>query len=174
MSLRPSLRRGYTVIEVMVSMTILAVGAVGIIGIQKVTAVGNTSARNVAVASVLANSWAERLHTDSIRWVDAQSLSSTRWLQFADGPPVTNLEVSPFGSERADVLGADIFAGDGNTIAFCTEITLVTIYPNLISATIHVFWNRNGSPVDCTQAPLPSYGTHTVVTALRQNVVQAQ
>ncbi len=162
---------GYTLVEVMAALGVLSVGIVGIAGLQKVTIVGNSNARNVAAANALATGWAERLHDDAVGWYDDTTLLNTRWLKDADGPTLVNFEILTFGSERADVTGADIYTGDGNQTAFCTRMTLTRMYPDLISATIQVFWDRGGNPIpDCSQPPLPGYGVHSLVTGIRANV----
>ena len=58
--------RGYTVIEVMIALTLLAIGTSGIIAMQKVTSVTNREARNLVIANQIARTWmeaAERLST---------------------------------------------------------------------------------------------------------------
>jgi prepilin-type N-terminal cleavage/methylation domain-containing protein len=162
---------GYTLIEVMSALTVLAVGSAGIVGLQKVVALGNSNARSIAAAAALGSAWAERLHADAVTWTDVTSRATTRWLA-VDGT-ITSLSVPSFGAERADLLGADIYQADGNTPAFCTQIVLTTIYPDLIRAEIQVYWDRNGDPITCpVGAPAPPrYGVHTLVTSIRQNVV---
>lgn len=174
MSRRRKSRRvswGFTLVEVMAALGVLTVGIVGVVSLQKVTIVGNMNARNIASASAIADAWAERLHGDAVGWYDDTSLASTTWLQFADSPTLNSFEVVGRGSERADLTGADVFTGDGNATAFCTRLTLTRMYPDLISATIQVYWDRNGNPIpDCTQPPLASFGVHSMVTGIRANV----
>jgi prepilin-type N-terminal cleavage/methylation domain-containing protein len=166
-----SLRRGFTLVEVMASLGVLTIGVVGVVSLQKVTVVGNMNARNVATASAIANTWAERLHTDATSWYDDTTLAGTAWLKNADSPTLSTLELLGRGSEKADITGADIYTGDANTTAFCTRLTLIRMYPDLISATIQVYWDRNGNPIaDCTQPPPASFGAISMVTGIRANV----
>src|SRR4030095_9410713 len=76
-------RRGYTMMEAMMSLAILGLGATGIIALQKATLVGNSNARNLAAANAIAMGWQERLRTDAIQWNrpgGVSDLAETRWL----------------------------------------------------------------------------------------------
>src|SRR6185369_16025167 len=83
--------RGYTVIEVMIALTLLAIGTMGVIAMQKVTAIANRDAKNLVVANQVARTWLERLRTDAVQWNHpsavnvASDLGDTRWLNNVDG-----------------------------------------------------------------------------------------
>lgn len=192
-------QRGYTVVEIMMALGILTLGASGIIAVQKATLIGNTNARNLATANAIAQSWAERLRADALVWNAPGALddiTDTNWLKLADpmnaAPPWTNVGefVAPAlaGSPDTDVLGADIFPTDPGppASAFCTQLRLTRFppealktYRKLIRAEIRVFWERSGRPVDCGIAPDPiegdvgRYGFVYVTTAVMQNTAPA-
>jgi prepilin-type N-terminal cleavage/methylation domain-containing protein len=148
---------GYTLMEVMVSMAVLAVGASGVIALQKVTGVGNTNTRNLAAANRIAAKWAERLSFDSLQWDPALGFSNTYWLKTAAAPGqwAVPAEVSSYASPDADVLGADLFPGDPAQPAFCTHIRLTPLpgFQQTIRAEVRVFWDKAGNPVSCGVAP---------------------
>jgi prepilin-type N-terminal cleavage/methylation domain-containing protein len=181
-------RRGYTMIEAMMALAILTVGATGIVGIQRATAMGNNNARNLATANAVALSWVERLRADALKWNNPgglPDLGDTTWLQGASPvPPAAwtspaevvlgpGLGVSP----AADVMGADLLTGDTTPQAYCTQLRLTQIYPTLIRAEIRVFWDRHNNPVNCfTAAALnadanfgATYGFVVITTGLQQN-----
>jgi prepilin-type N-terminal cleavage/methylation domain-containing protein len=179
-------RRGYTMIEAMMALAILTIGATGIAGIQRATVVGNTNARNLATANSIALSWVERLRADAIKWNNpggVPDLGDTNWLQGVS--PVTPagwtipVAVPLSGiSSAADVLGADIMPGDNITPqAYCTQLRLTMIYPTLIRAEIRVFWNRHNNAVSCLEPAAINadasfgalYGFVVVTTGLAQN-----
>ena len=54
-------RRGYTAVELMMALAILAVSVSGVLAMEKVTAVSNANARDVAVANGIAQTWLEQL-----------------------------------------------------------------------------------------------------------------
>ena len=60
--------RGYSLIEVMVGMAVLAVGASGVVALQKVTVLGVTTGRNINAATAIAAAHVEAVRADSIRW----------------------------------------------------------------------------------------------------------
>jgi prepilin-type N-terminal cleavage/methylation domain-containing protein len=136
---------GYTVIEVMMALAVLSIGATGVIAMQKATLIGNVRARNLATANAVASAWIERLRVDGLRWkvIDGQStLTDTRWLQTAGAwfPPtaVSAEDISP----QADVLGRDTFTTAD--AAYCTHLRLTQITDNTMRAEVRVFWLRYG------------------------------
>ena len=171
---------GYTVVEVMMALTVLAIGSTGVIAIQKTTLLGNTNARNLATATAVATTWAERLRADGMQWTNTDgtpNLSSTRWLNSATGamgPWFSPTQAASFGSPRADILGADIYGAEPEAQAFCTEIRLTRI-ATMIRAEIRVFWDRGGNPVACGTAGVEAlfgrYGFVYVTTGIHQNVL---
>jgi prepilin-type N-terminal cleavage/methylation domain-containing protein len=153
--------RGYTMIEVMMALGLLAVGATGIIAMEKAAVVGNASARGVATATALAQRWIERLRADAMLWNNTTPLSDigeTRWLKtvtLTPGiwtlPAIVPNQASPF----ADPLGADIiYANDPSPVGYCTHIMYRQITPKMINATVRVTWRRDISPIDCADPGL--------------------
>ena len=68
MSARRLRQRGYTAVELMMAIGIFGVGVTGIIAMQKVTVVSNQHAKNLGIASHIAESWLDMLATDSVTW----------------------------------------------------------------------------------------------------------
>jgi prepilin-type N-terminal cleavage/methylation domain-containing protein len=60
--------RGYTMIEILVSMTLLAIGAAGVMAMQKAAVQGHQDARQMDVANAIAREWMERLRRDAMMW----------------------------------------------------------------------------------------------------------
>ncbi|WP_437649173.1 type IV pilus modification PilV family protein [Sorangium sp. So ce362] len=162
---------GYTLIEVMAALGVLAIGATGVLALQKATLISNTNARNLVIANNIAMTWAERLRVDALQWNDPLRVpdlgSDTDWLRLtnptsakATPPWVDRLWAAP----SADVFGTDIYAGDTTSqVAFCTHVRLrqfndpvtgTRIWESLIRAEIRVIWERNGNPIDCTIDPV--------------------
>jgi hypothetical protein len=165
-------------VEAMMALAILGLGATGVAGIQKATIVGNNNARNLAAANAVASTWAERLRTDALEWNSATDLGDTSWLSLATqttGNWFVPTVVPNVGSPASDVTGADIFPNDGVTQAFCTHLRLTRLYPNMIRAEIRVFWNRRNEPVTCAETPAQvdasfgRYGFVYLTTGIYQN-----
>lgn len=166
---RRSKSLGYTMVEVMMALAILAVGATGVIAMQKTTLIGNTRARNLATASRVAATWIDRLKIDALGWRKTTgggtTISKTRWLKVVgeDYPQIggnenvwtrpavdTALGYSP----GADVRGYDITdAALLKDAAFCTNVRLVQLLPNMVRADVRVFWLRHrGTNVSNSEA----------------------
>lgn len=62
------LRRGYTVVEVMMALAVLAIGGMGVVALQKFAALGSVAARGMTSASDVANSWVEFLQSEATQW----------------------------------------------------------------------------------------------------------
>lgn len=177
------MNRGYTVVEVMMSLALLGVGAAGVIALQKATLLGNTNARNVATANAIAQTWVERIRSEALQWnapnntddilTDTNRLQGyvtnpqvTSWFNPAQILPVSNA-LYPAGSPAADVLGGDIYPKDPSQPAFCTKIRLTRLflYPSssnqslsttrTIRVEVRVYWDRAGQPVNCAAATIP-------------------
>jgi Tfp pilus assembly protein PilV len=169
-------------IEVMMALAVLSIGATGIVGMQRAVLAGNSNARNLATANAVALTWAERLKNDALLWNGANGasdLSDTTWLTTAT--PALGAWFSPTASTvlnaspAADVLGADILPGQTITQAYCTQLRLTQIYPTLIRAEIRVYWRRDYSPVTCNANPAAmdalfgQYGFVVMTTGIPQN-----
>lgn len=184
-TLRAPSARGYTLLEVMMSLAVLAIGATGIVALQKTTAFGNANARNIGTANNIAAGWAERLRSDGTVWTQTptgDTLATTTWLQNAGGVGAPTAWFPPAmvvdrGSPRADVLGADLYDDDDEAQAFCTHIRLTRLYPTLIRAEIRVFWDRDSNPITCDEDPddvsdkFGQYGFVYVSTGIHENVL---
>lgn len=154
-------RRGYTIIEVMMAMGVLALGASGIVAMQKVTLSGNQNARMVGAATTVAQTWMDRLRADAGLWnmpaiqFGQSDLAETRYLAalansnvgtgwFIPGNGVGNM------TAYADQTGTDVANGDPNPVDFCTQIRLTPIaftnnLATLIRAEVRVFWAKGTS-----------------------------
>jgi len=135
-------RRGYTVVEVMMALAVLSLGAGGVIAMQKATLIANTNARNLVTANGVAQAWMERMRVDALSWNEPAGVpdlsSDTEWLKNATGtqpvgtgwfsPAVSAIATSqPAGAPQADVMGADIFSGDPSAPAFCPQVRLTQL-----------------------------------------------
>ena len=148
-----SASRGTTIVEAMMGLAMLAIGASGIIAMQKVTVVANRDARNIEVANEIARTWLERLRADAMVWNHPSSanyvsdIGETLWL----GPNVktpgseawfrpVNTNLGLYGVH--DALGRDNSTG---SLAgpYCVNMRLTWHRPNRsIRAEVRVYWQR--------------------------------
>jgi type IV pilus assembly protein PilV len=164
-SLRRAARRGYTIIELVMSLSVLAIGASGVIAMQKVAISSNRHAKEMAIASRIAEGWADQLALDGSVWTinaaNASTIASTTWLNLANptqtvdwfGPaydPLRNYGAA-FGA-----LGNPIDPGlQPQLIRFCSQLrfaylhsaTAPTAGHGVIRAQIRVFWQAEDASV---------------------------
>jgi prepilin-type N-terminal cleavage/methylation domain-containing protein len=137
--------RGYTMIEVMMGLAVLAVGASGVIALQKITVAGVTNGRNITVATSIAQAHLEAVRVDATRfqginpattnddYLEATLLDSLLQQQSA----VAGAWLLPTGEWPAagdpgfgvsDITGQTDGAQIGNRpVGFCTHVRLVPI-----------------------------------------------
>jgi prepilin-type N-terminal cleavage/methylation domain-containing protein len=194
-------RRGYTVVEVMSAMTLFAIGAAGVIGMQRVTIQGGADARNFDTATNIAREWQHRLQRDSLAWTTpdstnlASNIDDTLWLDTANitDPPTWRAPIPhpdgilPGYSAAFDLLGRDVLPADPDRI-FCVQYRLGWVAPQgapgtpnptaILRAEVRVFWSRLefGTPTcgDLTVADTGNadrYHFVYVTTALRGNPI---
>jgi prepilin-type N-terminal cleavage/methylation domain-containing protein len=168
MSPRKLRQRGYTAVELMMAISVFGIGVAGIISMEKVTSVANQHAKNVAIATHIAQSWLDTLSTDAVMWNHPRAgdapgtptdLPQTTWLQFvttkADTsanwffPPYATIPIA-FGP-AFDALGNPINPlTNAANVAFCSHLRLSYLYQpdtggnGLIRAEVRVFWLRDG------------------------------
>lgn len=163
--LRPSARaarlhRGYTAIEVLIAMTVMAIGAAAVMSMQKASVQGNADARKTDVANSIARMWIERVERDATQWTQpnganvlANNLGTATTL-------ITNLDngwflpaAPPPMSYAYDILGRDLQSADVGNAVFCVNMRLKTLVtgvavqggapvPQLIRADVRVIWLR--------------------------------
>lgn len=189
--------RGYTVVEVLSAMTLFAIGAAGVIGMQRVTIQGGMDARNFDIATNIAREWQHRLQRDAmIHWTEPNSLITasnrdikTAWLKDAVigagwKVPAAQPALEGNGTEF-DLLGRELMPGDPNRV-FCVQYRLSWIASDMAAAgltsavlrsEVRVFWSRlEFGPPDCanTTAEALSSQLHFVYvsSAIRGNPLQ--
>lgn len=173
--------RGYTIVELLMALTVLAIGISGIVAMQKITVASNQHAKNLALATHVAQAWQERLAADATQWnhpspkLNVSDLDETQWLINVDNGGtwflpafVQNLDFGPGFGALGDVV-ADANVGQAT---FCTHIRLTWLYPQtagngLIRTEVRVFWVREG--MGGTVNGLPVCDPSTDPTAVEAN-----
>ncbi len=148
--------RGSTVIEVLMAISVLAVGASGIIALQKVTTVANRNAKNLEIANEIARTWVERLQSDAMVWnhpsaLDPNSdIGDTRWLLNNVDDPGTEQWFRPVDG-TANIYGVHYATGNDDPSGslngpFCVNLRLTWLRPeqDLVRAEVRVYWLRGG------------------------------
>jgi|JI10StandDraft_1071094.scaffolds.fasta_scaffold807849_2 prepilin-type N-terminal cleavage/methylation domain-containing protein len=61
-------RRGFTLVEVMIAVSVMTAGAVAIFAMQNVTATGARRSRMISTATEVNRFWIERVKVEALRW----------------------------------------------------------------------------------------------------------
>lgn len=172
---------GYTMVEVLAAMGVLATGILGIVGMQTAAIGANQRAQEVTMATNLARRWQDRLRRDSYQWTQpsqsnpVSNISGTWYLSRLGGTATTDWYVpdSPASSVAAltetpafDYFGNDIATTDFRAY-YCTHVRLTALIPNqLIRAEVRVWWFRQGGVrpsaySDCARSATTAVSTDT-------------
>ncbi|MBK7586506.1 MAG: hypothetical protein IPI67_40750 [Myxococcales bacterium] len=141
------------------AISIFAIGVAGIIAMQKVTVGANKHAKNLSIATHIAQAWLDQLAVDAAAWnhpspgIPTPDLNDTIWLQAAGNN--ANQWLRPaFDANRNfgaafDALGNPVADANAGTAVFCAHVRLSWMYPatagnGLLRTEVRVFWLRDG------------------------------
>jgi type IV pilus assembly protein PilV len=168
-------QEGFTLIEVMMALTILFIGVMGVVALERATIVSNVDARQVTTASNVARTWLERLQADAAQWNHPSTFNpqsdlnndtvylknyNTGWFL-----PVST-GTTPYWSNGFDINGNDVTVA-GTDIIYCANVRLTPVYldplcqlgpanpapacpaatPSLLRAEVRVYWSKRRSPI---------------------------
>jgi prepilin-type N-terminal cleavage/methylation domain-containing protein len=185
MSERPLRRsRGFTLIEVMMALTVLSIGVVGIIALERATIVTNVDGRQMTTASSIGRTWFDRLQADSTSWnhpsrySTTSDLADTLWLKsYNTGWMLPSGTLGTVNYSYAfDINGNDVLPGSAEDIIYCTNVRLTSLLedigcltggcasttPYLMRAEIRVYWKKNRSPITVCAGATPAGGADTL------------
>ena len=145
-------RRGYTVVELMMSLAVFTAGVTGIIAMQRATVSSNQLARNITTADGIAQAWMSQLSAESSLWKNS-GLGPTTWLKTVTASngvwQLPTWDATRKFGAQFDGFGAPVQT-DG---IFCTHVRLTWLYGDngnqatgngLLRAEVRVFWPRDG------------------------------
>lgn len=144
--------RGFTVVELLMSLAIFAISATGVLALQLVASRTNTHAKDLATATQLARSWQDKLAMDALLWGGPSNflITQTEWVQEVGTQgdawfqPANDAALT-FGP-AADARGGFVDGTDPNAVYFCTHIRLspllATPGAQLLRSEVRVFWPK--------------------------------
>jgi Tfp pilus assembly protein PilV len=163
---RRSRARGYTVVELMMALGVFTMGAVGVFAMQRITLNSNQHAKNLTLASGIAQGWLGQLSADASLWRASGNEAGTDWLKSV----ATANDVWQLPSDNAALRSSRRFGRAFNvrgeavdpsvSPVFCVHVRLTRLYTapagnGLTRTDVRVFWPREGvAPIagDCTDA----------------------
>jgi Tfp pilus assembly protein PilV len=151
---------GYTLVELMMSLSVFVLGVAGIVGMQKVAISSNQHGKNLAMATHLAQSWLDELAADAGQWNESSDFDEAPWLAKvgAEGGAPSAWFRPDYNTRRRfgpafDALGNAVATADMPADAhFCTDVRLTWLYGQigskegggLIRAQVRVFFRKEG------------------------------
>ncbi|MFO0571652.1 MAG: type II secretion system protein [Polyangiaceae bacterium] len=150
-------RRGYTAVELLMAISIFAIGVSGIIAMQKVTVDANKHARDLSIATHIAQAWLDQLAADAAAWNHPSAneptpdINDTDWLKNVGNNQWFRPDYVATRSFGAgfDGLGNPVDDANIQDAVFCAHVRLSWLYPaaagnGLIRTEVRVFWIRDG------------------------------
>jgi type IV pilus assembly protein PilV len=141
--------RGYTLIEVMMAIAVMTVGAVGVMALQSATVIGTREANEHSIATDATRTWLERIRQDSLSWQTSgpTGLATTEFLNTIPVAPNTPGEWhTPVPAVADRSYGFDTFGNDTTTDAsmkYCTNVRYMWLSgQSAIRVDVRTWWHR--------------------------------
>ena len=144
-------RRGYTLVEVMMAIGVMAVGSLGVLSLHKATTDGTRAAREMTIANELTAMWLDRLREDALRW-NARGpggLGNTRYLVNSPAGVLVAGAWSAPAQFPGRSFGADYFGNDtavAGNMRYCSNIRMEWLGgQDALRVDVRTWWHRTGS-----------------------------
>jgi type IV pilus assembly protein PilV len=174
-------RNGYTMIEVMMALAILAVGAVGVISLQNVAVMSGLASRNLSTATNTASSWIERAQGEAAAWTRTDNSDVTVPAALAR-MPVLATALQPGNINKWNDLPASVMSGatalDGSAtdgvapnpkVGFCSQVRAVFLGPagsaDVVSFQVRTYFARGGRPLDAAECGAAAANMNTALAS---------
>lgn len=160
-------RAAFTLVEVMVSLGVMMIGAMAIIGLQQHSIRANNHARQLETALQIAQTWIERLKQDAHTWNAAGIvggtpspvvvLASTRYLNRVNTLPdvfqiIPAANATVDASNGFDFRGADLnlsLTAQAANLHYCASFRPSwVIIGRALRVDVRVWWPREGTSTD--------------------------
>ena len=158
---------GFTLIEVMMSLAILIVGAVGILSMQSASTRGNVAGRRMSVGTQRSSVWIERLRRDALFWQTpgdpVGAAAGSQYLTRVGNSWFVPVSIDPLETAAATWTGEDL---SGAQLAqYCTHVRLSWAIPNQsIRADVRTYWSRDRGQQNALVTDGCSLGTEANVS----------
>jgi prepilin-type N-terminal cleavage/methylation domain-containing protein len=154
-------RRGYTAVEVLLSLTVLAIGAGAVMSMQKAAVQGNVDARKTDMANAIAREWLARIRRDATQWTlptagtalnGVNNIANAALLSHVGNGwslPDDYVTQTPSISPGFDILGNDVPPNASPPPVFCVHVQETWLVnnagapqDNLMRVDLRVVWVR--------------------------------
>jgi prepilin-type N-terminal cleavage/methylation domain-containing protein len=157
-------RQAFTLVEVMVSIGVMTIAALAIFALQQQLLRSNAHARQLTLATQIAQNWIERLKLDGLRWNKEGVPTDTTYLQNVGAvTAVAGFTTIPFDrpvrngtprivSNASNWFGEDLDTTNGPPVGlvYCASHRLNWVFDNMrvMRADVRVWWARDGMGTD--------------------------
>lgn len=126
---RVATNSGYTIVEVIMALAVLAIGGMGVVSLQKFTVLGAVNARGIAAANSAAEGWIDVFQNEAVLWNYGSNLDPQRDMPIL-GPalaapgtwkPIPATQWTPFGGGTPASPPGVYPAPAGVTMLVCTQ-----------------------------------------------------
>ncbi len=159
MRARMKRQRGFSLIEVMVAVAIMTVGATGLVMMQGATTRGNIVAQEQTIAVNIAQTWVERLKRESQNWSAAGGLITPNLSQGAGTP---YLAQPTLAGESALFTSMGVDTSTASEVKYHVRLVNTVVHqeaglPDAVRVDVTVYWFREvpnaNDPTIATLAP---------------------
>lgn len=175
-------RQGFTLVEVMVALGVMTISAMALFGMQAQSTRANGRARDMTVASQIAQNVLERMKMDGLAWNTigdaADVLNKTDFLRLVGATPGAFATLPETAQSRAsrtvvwsnafDLHGIDVSIGAApGSVRFCASQRLAWVFdtpPRAIRADVRVWWSKE-APSRSILADFPACADTNVLLA---------
>jgi Tfp pilus assembly protein PilV len=180
--------RGYTAVEILLSLTVLAIGAAAVMSMQKASVQGNLDARKTDIANAIAREWMDRIRRDSTQWtlsnppngvdggVVTDNFTNAALLGHAGAgwiAPGDYIGNTPPLSPGFDIFGNDVPQTALSGAAFCVNVKETWLVSNpaspqdrLMRVDLRVVWIRG---IDTNNSVPSPCSDNSVITSANPN-----
>jgi len=167
--------RAYTIVEVIIALSVLAVGGMGVVALEKFTVLGALNARGIASATAVADGWIGLLQSEAALWNDGANADYTDMpilgtaLSAANRGTWITIPTLPASSlweaPNTPPGGTPIYGDTSGNIFFCTQIRATwlgaaasgasadnALPTDVVRVDVRTFFAKNGRPIttECT------------------------
>jgi type IV pilus assembly protein PilV len=143
---------GFTLIEVMMALAIMVVGAVGILAMQRAATRANSEAREFTTATQITRNWVEIARRDALNW-NQTGIGGVAGTQYLRNVPIAAGAPGAWFTPAAAVTETTSYGYNGLPAVgaphYCVNMRLRwTLQPEAIRTEVRTWWHRRTASMD--------------------------
>jgi type IV pilus assembly protein PilV len=162
--MNPNTERGFSLVEVMVALVVVAIGLLGLAKMETLAMASTTTAGSRSIAAIEASSMAAAMHANRAYWASALAPATTTITSANASPAVTQCtQAAPCNPTQMATLDMQNWAIAMNAVLppYLATIACTTATPP-VNCSIQIQWAENGVAINSQQTnmtalALPTY-----------------